>query len=619
MSNPEANEDPALIFPGPIALVAGPGSGKTTRIARRIKHLVEERGADPEGITVITFTVEAARNMRERLNTPPKEDMPDVTLPPELQPSLICTMHSLGQRIITECADRLRIEPGFRLLTDWWLRQVLFEDAARLCGEEFDFGRACDERKANLGEPVDRREAQVFDTYSRILRACNAIDHDDQIILACQLLREHEDVRNIWRDKAIHLLVDEYQDINPPQLEMIQLLSGRDAAGLFVVGDDDQSIYGFRGAKPAYIRDFADYFEGGQVVPIPDCFRCQPHVINAAHGFIATFNPNRIPKPEPVCNRAEGQLVKVHNVPSDTRESKVMAGIITEALDEKGDVLVLMPKDGYAEPLKAELAKRRIPFVAPREKATSASLVFAALRNWIADPGDNLALRQLLQAVVDGDALGIPGPMARKQEKVAERQDALAKVSNLWTEVLGGASLRDALRQASRSDDLCAKLDAVTEHLSQATAGTPTEFGQRTFEALKPWANSKSMLEELAASPSVRLPPGDGDANRLRIMTMRMSKGLQAETVLVVGLEERAFPKSDPGTDSFEEAARLFYVSMTRAKEQLHLFHARTRSGAMTHKAQSFSMQASPFIGGLPKAHHEKVYHQSGAQRAAQK
>ena len=608
--------DPALIFPGPVALVAGPGSGKTTRLAGRIKHIVEVIGDDPECITVITFTREAAQHMRERLNTPPKENEPDVTVPPERQPSLIRTMHSLGHLIIAENADRLGIAPDFKVLNDWQLRQVLFEDAARLSGEAFEFGRACNKRKAVTGEPAVDSERRVFETYQRILLACGAIDHDDQIIMACQLLQDHEDLLEHWKRKAKHLLVDEYQDINKPQLRMIQLLSGPDASGLFVVGDDDQSIYSFRGGTPNFIRDFgSDFGAHARVKAIPNCFRCQPHVIKAAHGFIAAFNPDRIPKPEPICRHPEGQLVKVHNAPSDAREAQIMAAIIEDALNGDDDVLVLMPKDGYAEPLKAKLIKRGIAFDAPREKATSAALVFAALRAWLADPDDNLAFRQLIQAVADGDALDIPGPKSRKPEKVAERENALAKISGLWGGVLAGASLTEALREASQSDDMYAKLNTVAQDLSQATGGTPTDLALRTFESLKPWASSKSMLAELAALPSDRFSPGDGDATRLRIMTMRKSKGLEAETVFVMGLEQDAFPKKNLGARELEEAARLFYVSMTRAKKKLYLFHARSRPGAMTFKAQSYRMKGSPFLNGLPKPHYEDQYHKSASKK----
>jgi len=610
-------QDPALIFPGPVALLAGPGSGKTTRLARRIKHLVEERGADPEEITVITFTREAARNMKERLTPPAKDGMPDVTLPSERHPFTICTMHSLGWTIIGENAARLGMPPGCGLLPTH-MRQLLFEDAARLCGKDSAFGWQCADRKSKHGEPEGDEERQVFDAYRRILRSCNVIDYDDQIILACQLLREYDDVREDWQRKATHLLVDEYQDINRVQLELIQLLSGQDASGLFVVGDDDQSIYGFRGAEPNYIRNFADHFDGGKIVAIPDCFRCQPHVIRAAHGFIEAFNPDRIEKPEPKCILPEGSPVVVHNVPSDTREAEVIATMAAHALRE-GDVLVLLPKPDYAEPLKAKLRERRIAFDAPSPRDGDATLVFMALRDWLANLENNLAFRELMQAVADGRVLGIPGPRARSAKKVTERQNAMIKISNLWNGVFGGVSLREALQNAAPTDDLCAAMDKLADELALATAGSPTELGQRTFEALKPWPNSKRMLDELATSRADAHGPREGDANFVRIMTMRNSKGLEAETVFVIGLEEGAFPSSDRGTDQFEEDARLFYVSMTRAKKELHLFHARTRSGGMTYRPQSFSMKPSPFLGGLPKPHCEPKYHQPATKRTAKK
>lgn len=617
--NIEPQPDPALIFPGPVALVAGPGSGKTTRIARRIKHLIEEDGVNPDEITVITFTVGAARNMKERLTRPAEAGMPDVTVPPDLHP-LICTMHSLGMRIITENTHRLGIGPDFSLLASPQLREVIFKDAARLCGESFDFGRECDRCKRTVGEAANGRQRRVFDIYQRILTACNAIDYDDQILMACQLIRQQTDVRQKWQEKARHLLVDEYQDINKAQLGLIGLLSESNPSGLFVVGDDDQSIYSFRGGDPRYIRDFVGHFGGpAQVVPIADCFRCQPHVIHAAHGFIESFNPRRIPKPPPERMPEEGPLVKVHSVPSDAREAEIVASIIEDALEE-GDVLVLVPKPDYADFLKLVLNKRRIAFDAPKTRLNEATAVFDALKRWLDNPGNNLALRQLFEAVANSGALGILGPKARRKDKVAARQIALSRLSELWTDVLNnGNSLHDALRDRSAADPLYDALNDAVVALGQATEGSLLEFAERTFAALKPWTGSKRMLDELAAVPIDVQAPQDGDARLARIMTMRLSKGLQAETVIVLGLEEGAFPAAAPGTAEFEEEARLFYVSMTRAKRMLHLFHATNRSGGLTFKSKSYGLQRSPFLEGLSKEHSETQYHQSASKRRARK
>ena len=469
--------------------------------------------------------------------------------------------------------------------------------------------------KSKTGESSDANERKIFDAYRRILCACNMVDYDDQIILACRLLREHDDIRQDWQVKAAQLLVDEYQDINRPQLELIKLLAGPKATGLFVVGDDDQSIYGFRGAEPDYIRNFEKQFEGGRIKAISDCFRCQPHVINAAHGLIKAFNPHRIEKPTPKCARPEGALVLTHCVPSDAREAEIISAMVSDATRE-GDVLVLVPKNDYAEQLKSKLRARRIAFDAPTPRPNASNRVFVALRAWLADVRDDVALRELLQAICDGGIYGTPGPRARKSSKIAVRENALAKVSQLWQAVFGGLSLREALA-AAKSDEFCGKLDTTVTQLADATAGTPTEFGQRTFEALRPWPNSARMLDQLAVPHGDSRGSLEGDANLVRIMTMRNSKGLEAETVFVIGLEEGAFPSSAQNSPEFEEEARLLYVSMTRAKKQLHLFHARKRSGGRTFKPDSFDLKPSPFIAGLPPQNCRAQYHRSAAQRGS--
>ncbi len=308
----------------------------------------------------------------------------------------------------------------------------------------------------------------------------------------------------------------------------------------------------------------------------------------------------------------------VHSAPSDTREAEIIAAMIADKLHE-GDVLVLLPKDGYAEPLKAVLSKRRISFESSKPRATEAKLIFSALRNWIADPTDNLAFRELLQAVANSGIAGIPGPLVKKAEKIAERESALAKISSLWLSVFDSGCLRDALRIAASTDEQHTILDSVANDLTQATSSTPTDLAYRTFEALKPWLSSTRMLDELADLPADFSGSQGGDASLVRIMTMRNSKGLQARTVFVIGLEEGAFPSGKGDSPEFQEEARLFYVSMTRAEEELHLFHVTKRSGGMTYKAKSFGMKASPFLAGLPSEHCESQYHPSASQRLKRK
>lgn len=187
---------------------------------------------------------------------------------------------------------------------------------------------------------------------------------------------------------------------------------------------------GIRGEPQRPDPAFGYHFDGGKLVPIADCFRCQPHVIKATHDFIEAFNPGRIPKLPPERMPDEGPRVMAHNAPSDKREAEIIASIVADGLDH-GDVLVLLPRDDYAQPLMAELAKRHIAFQARGEQTSDATVIYAALQDWLADHRDNLAFRTLLQAIADSRTMGIPGPSVTKPETVAEREAALSKISAL--------------------------------------------------------------------------------------------------------------------------------------------------------------------------------------------
>ena len=237
-----------------------------------------------------------------------------------------------------------------------------------------------------------------------------------------------------------------------------------------------------------------------------------------------------------------------------------MAAMIADAVRD-GDVLVLLPKADYADQLKAALRKRRIAFDAPSARPSEASQIFAALRDWLSDNRNNLAFRELLNAICDGGMLGIPRPRVRKSDKVAEREASLAKVSQLWADAFGCRNVRpELLAAAAGKHQIYARMDVITNELAKATQGSTTEFGQRTFQALRPWRNSERMLEELATARGDTHGSVDGDASSVRIMTMRNSKGLEAECVFVIGLEEGAFPADERGSPQFEEDARLFSI-----------------------------------------------------------
>ena len=171
------------------------------------------------------------------------------------------------------------------------------EDAAQLAGFPRSDGlEIAKSRAEGITMPDGDPKSGIEGKYRGIMRACNAVDYDEQIMLACKLLRENSDIRQEWAAKAKHLLVDEYQDINTAQFDLIRLLSEGQTEGVYVVGDDDQSIYGWRGGSPKFLRRFrADFGETARVESLPTCYRCTTHVLQGAAALVSSFNPDRMP------------------------------------------------------------------------------------------------------------------------------------------------------------------------------------------------------------------------------------------------------------------------------------------------------------------------------------
>jgi len=245
-------------YPGPVLLLAGPGTGKTHQLAFRIKHLVETKGVQPEFITVITFTKEAAENMRRRISD---EERKEVFIVAEKRPTRIMTMHSLGLEIIRASHEVLGLPADFEVATTSTLRRLLFSDAALIAGHGDAEATEADRVRQEGRTPQPGTAAhQIVLQYESILRANSTIDYDDQILLACQVLEKFPDIRNKYGSHAHHLLVDEYQDINSAQQAFIRLLSMNHAAGLFVVGDDDQASIAFVGGRQPTFDNSKSHF-----------------------------------------------------------------------------------------------------------------------------------------------------------------------------------------------------------------------------------------------------------------------------------------------------------------------------------------------------------------------
>jgi len=580
-------------------LLGGPGSGKTRRLAALIKEVVEG-GGDPSEITFLTFTNEARDNMRRRLGD---SDSKETFLSHDRRPSSVLTMHGFCHRLILQNAKQVGFSDGLRVIPRgrMGLYRTLLGDAAQLAGVERVIGVEAERcRKAGECAESDGKPCEVCRSYREILRACNCVDFDEQVMLACRILEGRRDVAGPLREAARWLFVDEYQDINAGQYRLIRCLSKGQEDGLTVAGDDDQSIYRFRGGSPEYIRQFARHYGSTcRIERLEACHRCPPDVIRGAMAMVGRFDPKRTEKALPRCYSRLDSKIQVWDVPSDKKEAELTAEIARRSWPSR-DVLVLFPKWALAYGVAACLRRSGIPYTRSVSAHSSGLARLRSVAASLVDPSDSLALRETMQAVLEGAGL-VPSPAARNAERRAERESSLHRVSALWTSVLAeGIPLDEALRAGAGGDELLEALAQRVDELREAHARGPAELLEVFARVIRPWTGVESMLSEVENwlnEAEVRHGPG------VRLLTMHGAKGLQADVVVILGLDEGVFPAGQPSGAEFEEASRLLYVSMTRAKRELHLFHARTRDASISYIRKPALLKRSLFLGAIPREH----------------
>ncbi len=606
----EVDVDVAKVYPGPVLVLAGPGTGKTYQLANRIKFLVEKKEARPDEIAVITFTVEAARNMRERLTHE------DINLPKEKHPEIISTMHSLGNKIIGTSPETFDLTENYGLLNQRAKQIVLLQDAANLAGferDEYNLAANC-RRLGDCSEDESEDKCKICKQYKMIIRKCALVDYDDQIMLACNLLKDNEELRTEWKRKTKYLLVDEYQDINQAQCELIQLLTEGQPEGLFVVGDDDQSIYSFRGGDPKYICNFEDYYGNkAKTGRLSMSWRCSEHILLGARSMATSFYKNSSHKPEPKFSETieTNNKITFYDVPSADYE----AWLITEIVKEKAkanSIIIIIPNIKYLPLLKQKLTEAGLEYKYKTKLSDDGLQRFVVLADYIDNIGDNSTLRYLIELIINNyDELLSEFECEGNGIKI-KRIKASMFISNLWNNVNTNTSLYEAIKQrCNNGNSFLVELIKNIEEIycllkEQGTTRNAMEpFLQKCGLLLAPDKNPKGMINEVLEWKHELLGSNRvSSLEPINIYNIQSSKGLEADIVFVVGLSEGLFPgpRDDP-----EEKSRLFYVAMTRAIKELYLFSARTRSGATTF-GKSYQLKKSPFIDKIPKKHIDSKY-----------
>jgi DNA helicase-2/ATP-dependent DNA helicase PcrA len=618
--NPAQRE--AVLHRGsPLLVVAGAGSGKTRVVTRRIAHLVAT-GASPYSILAVTFTNKAAGEMRERV----------AELLGESAPVWVSTFHSMAARILRREDGGLRRTRDFTIYDgDDQMRTVkaVLKDL-RLDDDEFtpravlsrverwkSEGRSPENVPAR--EHRDRRMAECYRLYEEKLSAANALDFTDLLAELLRLLCERREVREKYRRRFEHLLIDEYQDTNEVQYRIAQRLAG-DGRGLCAVGDPDQSIYGWRGARIQNILDFEKKFPGTRVIRLEQNYRSTSPILSAA-GAVISRNRKRIERSLRTSRQA-GRRVQLLTALDEQHEAEEVCARISE-MAGKGrpysDVAVFYRTNAQSRAFEEAFLRNAIPYLLVSGTAfyqrAEVKDALAYLRLAV-NPRDEISFRRAVNQPPRGvgagalarlesaararglalmDAAGRPEcrePLSGRARKGLEAfAGMVAGVGGPETYPVEPAvrTLLEASGLVKRFRDL--KEDERVENLEELAAAA----GEYDF--VNPDGSLSGFLEQVALVADI--DNWDGKAERVSLMTLHAAKGLEFAVVFVTGLEEGLLPhfrNVEDADGDVEEERRLFYVGMTRAKDELTLSLARSRR----RYGPSQAAKASRFVGELP-------------------
>ncbi len=625
---------------GPLLLLAGAGSGKTRVITFRIAWLVQEHGVAAEQILAVTFTNKAAREMRERVA--------ELVGPSRARQMTIATFHALCSSILRQHIQLLGYRRNFtiydaadqlRLVRDLLTRHDL---AGRgLAAEQVLWGIS-DCKNRLLGpedfrpagnDPLQQVVAAVYPHYRQALRACNAVDFDDLLLLTHRLFREHPDVLATYRQRFRHILVDEYQDTNAAQYQLLRQLASH--GNLCVVGDDDQSIYGWRGANLGNILDFEKDFPGTRTIRLEQNYRSTGTILEAANAVIRR-NSRRKEKALWTAGGA-GEPLELIEAPDEGEEARLVAERI-QAERYRGrrwrEMAILYRTNVQSRPFEEQLRYLDIPYrlvggqqFFDRKEVKDA----VAYLRVICNPYDEVSLLRILNY----PRRGIGPTSVERLIALSNRRDlsfwetlrdpAQAGLADqVRAEIALFVRLIDTWRyRFEQTDDLQQAVRQLFDELGleaeiRRTAGSP-EQGERRCEFLQDVLNAVGAYQQRETVPSLagflekvslldddrqRDEEDEGDA--VTLMSLHSSKGLEFPLVFLVGMEEGCLPHrksvdalevGDGYDPHLEEERRLCYVGITRAREKLILARAASRR----RRGRPEPREASRFLQEIPE------------------
>ncbi len=623
---------------GPLLVLAGAGSGKTSVITRKIAHLIEELGIPGRHIAALTFTNKAAREMKERVGK--------IVDRGKARGLIVSTFHNLGLNIIRDEHPHMGYHPGFSIFdaedAKALLQDLMMRGGSAEAGDEVnDVQMTISSWKNALRSPAeayskaaDEREqriAIIYKQYNEYLKAYNAVDFDDLILLPVQLFRDFPDVLAKWRKKIRYLLVDEYQDTNVCQYELVkQLVAERSA--FTVVGDDDQSIYAWRGARPENLVQLKEDFPSLKIVKLEQNYRSTGRILRSANTVIAN-NPHVFEKAL-WSDHTIGEEIRIIRCRSEDAETERVA---TEILDQKlknglnfQDFAVLYRGNHQARLLEMKLQAYQIPYrLSGGQSFFSKSEIKDAMSylRLLINPDDNAAFLRVVN--VPRREIG-PRTLEQLSHYARSRNVSLFKaLSDMGAETHVTEKGLDRLRRfAHWVDKTCERLfsedpipvikqlftDIEYEEWLHQHSGSPKQAERRMeniwylVESIQRMLDDgKGTADELGIEDAIaklilrdmmEQREEEDDSDKVQLLTLHASKGLEFPHVFIMGLEEEILPhRSSIEEGNIEEERRLMYVGITRARETLSLTYAASRK----QYGEKLETIPSRFLDELPE------------------
>ncbi len=639
--NPRQQEALAHVS-GPLLVLAGAGSGKTSVITQKIAHLIQNCNTPAERITAMTFTNKAAREMKERVKK---------LLPAEKTRGLtVSTFHQFGLQFLRYELIHTPLKGNFsimdaddskRLIAELMVRDNLSgAERADMVGKAMkmisDWKNdlvAPEDAERTLTDPEDVIFAHLYGLYERNLRAYNAVDFDDLIVLPAKILKENERVRDKWQNRIRYLLVDEYQDTNTAQYELIKLLVGI-RARFTVVGDDDQSIYAWRGAKPENMALLKRDFPALHVVKLEQNYRSTNRILASANAVIT--NNEHIFEKSLWSDKGHGEMIRVLSSPDDGVEAeRVAKEIVTHRLRHNNSweqYAVLYRSNFQARVLEAELRSLQVPYKLSGGTSffarTEIKDVMSYLRI-ILNPEDDAAFLRIINTPKRGmgsatleklglfaqeygssllaacshaglkSAVGAKASstlsafgefIAHYTRELYDNPDPVPLVRQMMMEVGYIDYIKEDSKTPQQEKNRLDNIESLYSSIS-ALIDRAEDDDEKSIEAV---------IRKLVLLDMLEQQQEEENTNKVNLMTLHAAKGLEFDFVYIIGVEEDILPhRNSIASETIEEERRVMYVGITRARHELTLMYAQKRRAGKEYRQTT----PSRFLDELPADH----------------